>query len=94
MISLEKASVMIITDSGGVQKEAYFFQKPCVILRDETEWVELLESGTSILANADKEKILKSVKYLLNAELKFTNIFGDANASEFICKTIINNFKV
>ena len=57
MISLEKASQMIITDSGGVQKEAYFF-KPCVILRPETEWVELIESGTSVLVDSDKERIL------------------------------------
>ncbi len=94
MISLEKASQMIITDSGGIQKEAYFFKKPCVILRPETEWVELIESGTSILVDSDKERILKSVKDLFEADLKFPNIFGDGRASEFICNKIINNSKI
>ena len=94
MISLEKNSSLIITDSGGVQKEAYFFKKPCVILRPETEWVEVIESGTSILVDSQKERIIKSVKDLLKADLKFPKIFGDGRASEFICNTIINNSKV
>ena len=65
MISLEKNASLIITDSGGVQKEAYFFKKPCVILRPETEWIEVIESGVGVLADANEEKILESVKKFL-----------------------------
>ncbi len=56
MIALEKQSTMIITDSGGVQKEAYFFQKPCIIMRPETEWKEIVAVGAAVIADASKEK--------------------------------------
>ena len=59
MLALESNAKLIITDSGGVQKEAYFFKVPCVTLRDRTEWVETVKSGWDILVEADKEKILK-----------------------------------
>ncbi|HFU75803.1 MAG TPA: UDP-N-acetylglucosamine 2-epimerase (non-hydrolyzing), partial [Arcobacter sp.] len=49
---------LIMTDSGGLQKEAFFFKKPCITLRDETEWVELVENGFNVLVGADKEKIV------------------------------------
>ena len=91
MISLEKNASLIITDSGGVQKEAYFFKKPCIILRPETEWVEVIESGVGILADANEDKILGSVKKLLNYELTYPPIFGDGKAAEFICSTILRN---
>src|SRR5574344_1747941 len=52
----------VMTDSGGLQKEAYFFEKQCITLRDETEWVELVECGANILVGADKEKILEAYK--------------------------------
>ena len=57
MILLEKTSRMIITDSGGVQKESHFFRKPCLVLRAETEWVELVKNGTAELVDADPERI-------------------------------------
>tara|TARA_B100001059_G_scaffold234783_1_gene278234 strand:+ start:764 stop:1912 length:1149 start_codon:yes stop_codon:yes gene_type:complete len=91
MISLEKSASLIITDSGGVQKEAYFFKKPCVILRPETEWVEVIESGVGVLADANEEKILGSVKKLLNDQLSYPPIFGDGKAAEFICSAILRN---
>ena len=53
---------LVMTDSGGLQKEAYFFEKQCVTLRDETEWVELVECGVNTLVGADKEKILEAFK--------------------------------
>lgn len=61
MIWLEVHCQLVATDSGGVQKEAYFFGKPCVTLRDETEWVELVESGWNVLAGADAEEISKAI---------------------------------
>jgi UDP-GlcNAc3NAcA epimerase len=91
MISLEKRASLIITDSGGVQKEAYFFKKPCVILRPETEWVEVIESGVGVLADTNEEKILGSVKKLLNDQLSYPPIFGDGKAAEFICSAILRN---
>lgn len=53
-----------MTDSGGLQKEAYFFGKYCVTMRDETEWVELVENGFNLLAGSDHDRILQSVKEL------------------------------
>ena len=61
MIMLEKNARLIVTDSGDIQKEAYFHQVPCITLRDETEWVELVEYGFNILAGADTVKIIKAL---------------------------------
>ena len=60
MIALEKNASMIITDSGGVQKEAYFFKKPCIILRPQTEWVEIVENGNASIVGSETEKILEA----------------------------------
>ncbi len=92
MTRLESACDMIITDSGGVQKESYFFKKPCVILRNETEWVELVENGTAIIAGADKDKIADACKKLFASKLKFPELFGDGKASEFICSALLQSF--
>ncbi|MFZ4546531.1 MAG: non-hydrolyzing UDP-N-acetylglucosamine 2-epimerase [Bacteroidales bacterium] len=91
MIMLEKNSRLILTDSGGVQKEAYFFKKQVVVARPETEWVEIVENGAGIIADADEDKIIDSVKYFLNKEeLGFPNVFGDGHAAEFICRTMLD----
>ena len=85
MIQLEKHARLILTDSGGVQKESYFFQKPCIILRPETEWVEIVETGAATLADADKTKILEaSRRHLQHPPVDFPAIFGDGHAAEFI----------
>ena len=62
MVWLLKHSGLVLTDSGGVQKEAFFFEKPCVTMRDQTEWVELVESGVNELAGADRDAIIAAVK--------------------------------
>ena len=92
MIELENNCTLVITDSGGVQKEAYFFNKPCIILRSETEWVEIIEEGAAIVANADEDRILLSYNKLkdINTE-QFPLIFGDGKAAEFICRTILDS---
>ena len=89
---LERKARIIATDSGGIQKEAYFFKKPCVVLREETEWIEMLETGSTILTGADREKILLSIEQLLcNDSLSFPPIFGDGNAGKFICSKILSD---
>jgi UDP-GlcNAc3NAcA epimerase len=81
-----------MTDSGGVQKEAFFFKKPCIILRSETEWVELVKSKSAIVADADEGKILKAYNYFLKTKkLNFPSLFGDGKAAEFICNEILRN---
>lgn len=62
MIWLLQRAGLVMTDSGGVQKEAYFFGKPCVTMRDQTEWVELLDVGANELVGAEKEKVLDAAR--------------------------------
>lgn len=94
MVQLEKNCNFVITDSGGVQKEAFFFQKPCLIMLDYTPWVELIENGTAILTGYSKEKILNGYEKL-NKErgnLSYPNLYGDGKAAEMICEKIIKHY--
>jgi UDP-GlcNAc3NAcA epimerase len=93
MITLESNAKLIITDSGGVQKESYFFKKPCIILRSETEWVEILESGSAFITDANKTFIVNKARELLdnNAKYIFPNLYGEGNAAEKILQILINN---
>ena len=89
IISLEKNARLIITDSGGLQKEAFFFQKPCVILREQTEWIEIVENGNALIAGANELKIISSVETLMKrTDFTYPNLYGDGNAANFICKKI------
>ncbi len=93
MTALEKNAKLIVTDSGGVQKEAYFFEKPCVVLRHETEWVELIETGAALIADADEKKIVDGVEHFLkDNNRKYAPLFGDGKAAEFICSEIVKTF--
>ena len=92
MISLEKNASLVLTDSGGVQKEAYFFKKPCIIMRSETEWKEIVEVGAAIIADANEERIIEAYHHFKdNDTIEFPEIFGDGNAAEFICNELISN---
>jgi UDP-GlcNAc3NAcA epimerase len=93
MIALESNCKLVMTDSGGVQKEAYYFNKTCIILRSETEWVEIVNEGAAIVANADEAKILQAYHDLKNKNNQsFPILFGDGKAAEFICQTIISSY--
>jgi len=95
MIMLEKNASMIMTDSGGVQKEAYFFQKPCIILRPQTEWIELVENNAALIADAEEIKIIHAFEHFKNAKsMSYPPIFGDGKAAEFICKEILKSASV
>lgn len=82
--------ILVLTDSGGLQKEAAFSGKCCVVLRPETEWVELVENGAAILADADKEKILGATAKLIGKTPKTPTQFGDGHAAEIILKKVIS----
>ena len=91
MIALERHAQLVMTDSGGVQKEAYFFKKPCIILRPETEWVEIVETGNAILADADEMRIMQVWQHFKdNPPIVFPEIFGDGHAAEFMLDKIIS----
>jgi UDP-GlcNAc3NAcA epimerase len=86
---------MIITDSGGVQKESHFFRKPCIVLRKETEWVELVVNGTAKLVDADPEKIKEEYKHFseLHEVLEYPAFYGDGKTAEFILREILQMFE-
>jgi len=91
MIKLEKNCRIVITDSGGVQKEAFFYKKPGIILRAETEWVEIVECGAGVIADADENTITSSVnKYMTKPPANFPDYFGNGKAAENICSLIYN----
>lgn len=92
MIALEKNCKLVMTDSGGVQKEAFYFEKPCVILRPETEWVELVECGAAIVTDANEQKIKQAFEALTQkSDLQFPKFYGDGKASEFICAQMLEH---
>ena len=95
MILLEKNCRMVITDSGGVQKESHFFKRPCIVLRKETEWVELVNNGTSRLVDADPERIMQEFKCLMDSleVLDYPGFYGDGKTAEFILKEILLMFE-
>ncbi len=87
MVSLLSNCIKVFTDSGGLQKEAYFMKKPCITLRDETEWPETLEGCWNFTVGADKDKILSKVMFCNYGEQ--TNKFGDGKAAEEILERLV-----
>ncbi len=81
---------LVMTDSGGLQKEAYFFKKSCITLRDETEWVELVENGFNVLVGADKKKILEAYQNSVSfVEKSSLNLYGGGKASQKIIASLM-----
>lgn len=93
MVCAEKNAKLIVTDSGGVQKEAFFHKVFCVTLRTETEWVELVQSGWNTIAGLEPENIFKCVTNMLEksaTELPWPDLYGSGNAGENIVKELLN----
>ncbi len=89
MVYLIRHAGRIMTDSGGLQKEAFFFEKPCITLRDETEWTELVENRFNVLAGADREKILALYRgFEFNDDFS-TDLYGGGHAAESIVTTLL-----
>lgn len=88
MLILEENSNKIITDSGGVQKEAYFLKVPCITLRERTEWVETVEDGWNILVGTDKERIIWAIHEFKPSGDTYSYKFGEGNASKKIAKLL------
>jgi UDP-GlcNAc3NAcA epimerase len=82
-VLLEQTARIILTDSGGIQKEAYWLGTPCVTLREETEWVETVESGWNVLAGADEGRILSAIKNC-SKPVSRPNLYGDGRTAEWI----------
>jgi len=83
IIALEKSARMLLTDSGGMQKEAYWLKVPCVTLRDETEWVETVEAGWNVLTGADDKKIINAAQNFTPPQ-EHPPLYGDGQAAEKI----------
>ena len=87
MLALESACDFILTDSGGVQKEAFFFRKPCITLRDQTEWVETVEAGWNVLVGAETQTILDAVQALATPA-EWPTLYGSGRTGQEILDTI------
>ncbi len=91
MIELIKHSEVVMTDSGGLQKEAFFFKKNCVTMRDQTEWVELISADVNILVGADKTKIISETEKMLEKTSDFNiDLYGNGQACANIVNTLLN----
>ena len=92
MLLLEKNARKILTDSGGVQKEAYMLQTPCITMRDETEWVETVDDGWNQLVGTNKNKIIDAAREF-EPKRRQRDVFGTGNASRKMIDLIIYSSK-
>lgn len=91
MIELLKHASLVMTDSGGLQKEAFFFQNACITMRDQTEWTELVDNGYNMLAGADKEAILGAYDTMRSLNLDFSkDLYGGGMASANIANVLVS----
>lgn len=90
LAALQKAR-LVLTDSGGLQKEACFCHRPCVVLRPETEWTELVDTGAALLADADEKRIIDATALLIDKTTNPPACFGNGHAAQTILESILNN---
>ena len=91
MLCLEKQARGILTDSGGVQKEAYWFQVPCITLRDESEWVETVQSGWNTLVGTDPDSIFGAAIKPPPSDACLNHLFGDGHSAAKIVRALLEN---
>jgi UDP-GlcNAc3NAcA epimerase len=91
MLALENACEFVLTDSGGVQKEAYFCRKPCVTMQDATGWVEQVETGWDILVGSNEEMIYKTLS-IMPKYGEEVQLYGDGQTSIHIARTLLEAF--
>ncbi len=91
MIWLLSNCSCVITDSGGLQKEAFFFKKPCITVREETEWVELIQSKVNFLTGSDKDKIVSTYNQISKIPIDFSmDLYGTGNSGNLIIEELQN----
>jgi UDP-GlcNAc3NAcA epimerase len=90
MIMLEKSARTILTDSGGVQKEAYWHRVPCITLRDETEWIETVETGWNCIAGADTDRIVTIIAQKDAILSNHPALFGEGDAARCVCNVLVD----
>jgi UDP-GlcNAc3NAcA epimerase len=91
MMALVQNSRLVLTDSGGLQKEAYFFEKYCITLRDQTEWVELVEASANRLVGADREVIVNTFDELIHKSFPTSEkLYGQGDAAIQIARKLLD----
>jgi len=99
MLRLQKNAKMVLTDSGGVQKEAFWSETPCITIRDRTEWTETVEMGVNLLTGADPDRIIQAIRHVEEEYDQIKNRFGenpfgDGTASEKIVEVLREKFEM
>lgn len=89
MLYLTKNACKVVTDSGGLQKECYVLDTPCITIREQTEWVETLAKGYNTLAKPEKEELYKKIKSAKIEDNNKVDYYGDGKASNKICNLIL-----
>ena len=93
MIALESNAGVVLTDSGGLQKEAFFFKRPVVVLRNTTEWMELVEAGQAVLVGTDEQRIVDAtMRFIQNGAPESPMFYGDGHAAERICNELLRHW--
>lgn len=88
MLKLQKEAACVLTDSGGLQKEAYYLRVPCVTLRSETEWVETVETGWNVVSGIDPKRVIDSVARMEQCGASHPDLYGDGNTARRIVRIL------